>query len=308
MNITTLDKINSNKVFVPLSYFAKDFDNTFSMCFHRHAYIEVMYCRSGSFVFECIEEGTAKITRHLINSNDFILIESGVFHQIYVEEGTAHIYNIELSPEPGNYHNEFEINSIIRFDFSGLIKNGGDLRRMLSARKSYYTANDNNHVGNTLLELIGELSQNKKNLESSLLCRIMIYKLFIQIGKCFSSDEMNNLGISYVKKALIFIRNNYTKNITTDDIALAAQVNKSYLQRLFKEYTGRNILKTVNYYRIEACKNLISTTTLSSTQIAAQTGFQNRQHYSYEFKKLTNKTPSEYKKEVDNFKIDYSSE
>ena len=310
MDLKPLNKINSNNIFVPLSYYAKDFTPDFKMYIHRHSYLEVMYCKSGSFIFETLTpDSSGKLTmfnRIPVKSGEFVMTDSGIYHQIYIAEGSAHIMNIELNPETDAGVEGYHVGSVFKFDFASLIKQSKHFGDTL-ANKPFILCSDSDNVGNTLTEIIDELSLEKNTIESAVYCQLLTCKLFMSIGRCATLEESLGIGISYVKKAMRFIKDNFTRDITTTDISTAAGVNKSYLQRLFKQHTGINILQSINKLRVEKSKNLLTSSSLSSAEIALQSGFKNRQHFIYEFKKFTGRTPFEYKANVQNKTVDYSS-
>ena len=72
--------------------------------------------------------------------------------------------------------------------------------------------------------------------------------------------------------------------------------------------TGTTILKYINDYRLNICKDLLTSTSLSIEEITAKAGFRNRQHLIYAFKNRYDITPSEYRKKYLNAIIDYSAQ
>lgn len=69
-----------------------------------------------------------------------------------------------------------------------------------------------------------------------------------------------------------------------------------YLSSLFSKHQGITIEKYYILQRIERVKELLSYDELTLSEIAWQTGFSSVHHLSAQFKKVTGKTPSAYKK------------
>ena len=53
-----------------------------------------------------------------------------------------------------------------------------------------------------------------------------------------------------------------------------------------------------NNYLIEKSKNLLKNPNMSLLDVAVSVGFNSQNYYSSVFKKITNKTPLEYKQEI----------
>ena len=69
----------------------------------------------------------------------------------------------------------------------------------------------------------------------------------------------------------------------------------SYLSKQFREETGQSLREYINSKRIDAAKQLMSTTKLNLTDIALQVGFENIPYFSTVFKKYCGVSPSEWK-------------
>jgi AraC-like DNA-binding protein len=69
-----------------------------------------------------------------------------------------------------------------------------------------------------------------------------------------------------------------------------------YFQRVFTRYIGQTPLKFINQRKIEKSKTLLIETTIPTRQISYQLGFLSHGNFCTTFKKLTGKTPNEYRK------------
>ncbi|MEW8955258.1 helix-turn-helix domain-containing protein, partial [Clostridium sp.] len=102
----------------------------------------------------------------------------------------------------------------------------------------------------------------------------------------------------YVKKAIAFIDARYSDDITLDDISKYLNINKCYFCTILKKETGKTFSRLMNEIRIEKSKELLSKDDLSILDIALSVGFNNQNYFSSIFKKLTNKTPVEFRTET----------
>lgn len=102
-------------------------------------------------------------------------------------------------------------------------------------------------------------------------------------------------SIDAVKKALIFIEANFTKNITLDDVAESAGYSKYHFCRCFNEITKSTVNSYINRLRIDYAASLLAKQRLSVGETAEKCGFSDISYFTKTFKKYTARTPSQYK-------------
>ena len=100
---------------------------------------------------------------------------------------------------------------------------------------------------------------------------------------------------SNVVDLLGFIQINLGKTLTVNNLAKMVNLHPDYLSRLFIKLTGQRPLSYIHNKRIERAQHLIVTTDMSLTQISEAMGFDNVQHFSKVFKKITSLTPGRYR-------------
>jgi len=123
-------------------------------------------------------------------------------------------------------------------------------------------------------------------------CFCKIFQILIEQRK----GSIRNDG-SLTQRAKHVIEENYDKGITLGDIANTLHVHKGYLCRVFKEETGENLMQYVINFKIEKAKEMLFTTSLKLYEISEKLGFASPQYFSSVFKRQTNLTPNEYKKQ-----------
>ena len=72
-------------------------------------------------------------------------------------------------------------------------------------------------------------------------------------------------------------------------------MNTAYINRLFKNKTGKSIGDYINYYRIDKAKVLLKDSDLTIEELALSLGFSNKKYFYVLFKKITAMTPNEYR-------------
>lgn len=106
--------------------------------------------------------------------------------------------------------------------------------------------------------------------------------------------EQSSTSLKVVQQADAFIRKNYKKHLTLEQLANHINVSTYYICRLFQEHTMMTFIEIVNMYRIEEAKKLL----LSEKRIkviAFEVGFKSSTYFGRVFKQSTDMTPKEYR-------------
>lgn len=99
---------------------------------------------------------------------------------------------------------------------------------------------------------------------------------------------------------LFYINHNYTGNIKLESIAKLFGYNNAYLGKIFHKTVGQSFNSYVDQKRIEYSKHLILENRLKIYEIAKEVGYKNVDYFHKKFKKYVGKSPSEYKKQMNN--------
>ena len=101
---------------------------------------------------------------------------------------------------------------------------------------------------------------------------------------------------TYIKEAISFIELNYGRAISVEDIADFCNINRSYLNRLFKESTGKTLQNFLMYYRMNRAAELLKVSELTVNEIGKRCGYQNQLHFSRAFKTIFGLSPMQWRK------------
>jgi LacI family transcriptional regulator len=91
--------------------------------------------------------------------------------------------------------------------------------------------------------------------------------------------------------AMHFIRKHAYEVINVEDIARAAGISRSLLERKFREAFGRSPWDQVTQLRLRKAEQLLTQTRLSIAEIAERSGFGTQEYFSAAFRKLTGTSP-----------------
>lgn len=102
----------------------------------------------------------------------------------------------------------------------------------------------------------------------------------------------------HITKGIKYIHENFAEPINLLQLCEYLGLNNCYFCVLFKNQTGMTFSKYLNKVRIIESKKLLKTSTDSIIDISLAVGFNNHNHFSATFKKLTGMTPTEYRIDV----------
>lgn len=115
------------------------------------------------------------------------------------------------------------------------------------------------------------------------------------------SDEQNatesassdSRRIDMTRNAIIYMYENFTEDISVDDIANAVGFSKYYFCRSFKEITGQTPLWHLNYIRLRSAKALLKSGKENITETALKCGFNDASYFCKLYKKYFGKSPKQ---------------
>lgn len=94
---------------------------------------------------------------------------------------------------------------------------------------------------------------------------------------------------------LEFINKNYAQDITLDDLAREAYLNKKYFCKLFKEYFGQSPWQYLLQTRLNKACIMLLDNNYSIREAAHKVGFEDEFYFSRIFKKIFGLSPRDYK-------------
>jgi AraC-type DNA-binding domain-containing proteins len=111
-------------------------------------------------------------------------------------------------------------------------------------------------------------------------------------------DIKENLKSLYVKKAIEFIKNNYSSKIGIKQLAEYLGFDRSYFFTIFKEQIHVSPQEFLIHYRLGKACDLMKRPLLSISDISRSVGYNDPLLFSKVFKKYKGQSPKEYRKNV----------
>lgn len=112
-------------------------------------------------------------------------------------------------------------------------------------------------------------------------------------------DAQEHSRHASVTRARNYMEQNFTRDVTLQEVAEHVGMNPTYFSVLFKEEVGESYIKYVTRIRMELAKTLLSRG-LKVSDVSEKVGYHTYRHFSEVFKKYTGYTPGQYKDQLTN--------
>ena len=139
------------------------------------------------------------------------------------------------------------------------------------------------HPGASSLHLVGQLC--------------LFLDELVQSSDTRREKQNGSLRDFYIQEAVTFIKQNYQRDITVEEIAGICRLNRSYFSKLFKEVVGCTPQDFMIRLRLTQAAEQMRSTNDPIGDIARRCGYPNQLHFSQAFKKRYGLPPREWRKE-----------
>jgi len=254
---------------------------------HWHQEVEILY----------IVEGTAtqQVNDRIfgVKKGDIIVIGSDAVHSTYTQRNednklivlqfnADYFKSSSISSPKASLIDDFS--KYIDYPFS--ISDGTDIGKSVAC---------------CLMKIQDEFSKKERAFE--LLVEAHIFELMGILVRNFGANIKAQKHPYQVKKAKEMLKNtfelidnNYSANLSLEEVAKASNLSISHFSRLFKMATGMTFKEYLSFYRINKAEEmLISHATYPISRIAFECGFNSLASFIRVFKQYKKCTPSSYR-------------
>ena len=261
----------------------KEFLKTYKPFWHFHPEIELVYVNKGA--------GKRHIGNHIsyFNNSQLVLIGSNLPHIGYVDRLTTNGSETLIQFREGflgeNFFNIPEMKPI---------------QQLFERAKKGIRFNEKvkKNIGNKIEGLVDVYGSKRIISFIDILYDLATtddYTLLNADGFAIETIPQDSNKIDAIYN---YIGDNFKEHISLDQIADLASMTIPAFCRYFKKTTGKTFTKLVNQYRIVHATKLLSESTMSVTDVCFECGFNNFSHFNKSFKEFTNKSASQYRKEI----------
>lgn len=145
-----------------------------------------------------------------------------------------------------------------------------------------------------------EIKEQKAGFE--LILKHNLVELLLFSARCLDNPETKPFVHASplhqkISEIVLHINKHYNQRITLDELSEHYYISPYYLSRSFKTITGFTFVEYMNLTRVREAQKLLKETRLKVIEIADRSGFDNIAHFGRIFKKITNLTPQQYRKQ-----------
>lgn len=260
---------------------------------HRHAAIEITYVESGRCELNIHNPLNHSVINVPILSNNFIIINAGVYHDLYVDDDiTCALKTIEFKAVEHASSKPFGLS------LGQLLRCTLLVRNMLAQGQPYMVLCDTVQLSRVMTEIIYLHTRFQWNLPNDkyLLMQYKIGEFLLKVNDCMPVNDIGNVGVVYIKRAQHLIRERLLDaDLTIDMIASEIGITKNYLMTLYQKHLGHTVLSEIQSLRVEQACSKILNTDEPLTDIGFACGFNTRQSFFSNFKKIMGMSPSRFR-------------
>ena len=101
--------------------------------------------------------------------------------------------------------------------------------------------------------------------------------------------------IKYLRE---YVENNYTFDISMQEVAEDMGYSDAYFSKLFKQYFNQNFTAYLTEYRIKKAKELLTDTNNSIKDISRMVGYEDSNYFAKIFKRIVGEIPSKFRENL----------
>ena len=265
-----------------------DFYTTFPM--HWHEEMEIVYVEEGEFI-ECVD-----FEDYHLKKGDIALVNPSVLHSFRQFENKRTVFRsiiFNMNLLTGNSTDACSIKYFVPFTENGYIS-----PVVISPDNPNYPA-----ILDRVQNMISVYSEKGRCFEIRLKAEVygLFYILFKDVlASEYGESTIRDITTRNIKVIIDYINENYMNNITIEELAETVNLSKHYFMRFFKKYMGMTCIEYINDYRLNIASNMLLTTRVQITEVAASIGITNLSYFNRIFKKKFHMTPKEYRYSISN--------
>ena len=145
-------------------------------------------------------------------------------------------------------------------------------------------------------DILGSLSNLPLYTESSDKAKEYIRKLLtrmIEYRNTLSDKKYNEI----IDKAKLYIQENYQNDdMSLQSVASSVNVSSNHFSAIFRKETGETFIDYLTAVRINKAKELLTCTSMKTSEIGFEVGYRDPHYFSYIFKKTMGMSPKEYRR------------
>lgn len=248
---------------------------------HLHSIYEIYYLVSGTrkiFIDDSI---------YILNRGDLVFIPMNTIHKTaYINdkshERIAVLFDDKTVPDIKNAE--------MKISFKKLFK---------SEPVIHISGTHREYIEGLFNVMLNEYNQQDRFSDINIRNCMQQLIIFLIRYKQYKNNEYApniNMNDSLMQEAARYIRVNYRKNISLEDVAEHVNISPTYFSKKFKASTGFGYREYLINVRLQQACDLLLETNMSITEIALECGFNDSNYFGDVFRRAKGLSPLKYRK------------
>lgn len=271
MKITKDEK----RILMPESSYLNNNWKDYTMKPHTHGFLEMNYIMEGSCSY-LVGERVFPLKKH-----NLIVFDASILHKkIFDHRTPCSVLGCSFS-----FCDGYELG----IPFGKILEEEKELYRYLQELKDVQVIENAQKICPDMQELCRQFKKKKDSYYTFTLGNKILFTA------AELSREPENPAAHYISQTKSLIETCYYKIQSIEEIAAEINLNKIYLERIFKKETGMTLWQYVMECRMDAARNLLSESEIPIGEIDTLIGMNSRQTFYLQFKKRFGISPNEYR-------------
>lgn len=250
---------------------------------HYHDEVELLACKEG--VISAVIDNE----KYVIRDGEILFLNARVPHETYCEVSGSKSMFIQ-----------FRIERFLQNPSETLSKYLSYLRRNTTSSVQLI---NNPAILESMCKILDELEHRQAGYVNLIYANVHTICGMLARERIFSEDgETDIQSLQKLLPALIYIDENYSGELSLDDVSTASGLNKYYFCRLFKKACGIGFSEYLNLVRVSKAEKMLRKTDKTVLEIAFDTGFSSVSYFNSIFRKYRGCTPTACRSAI-NFNI-----
>ncbi len=247
--------------------------------------LELMFLLKGTALVK------ASYDRFDMEAGDFVLINNGDVHYI---RGSADNIIISIYLDLNRLKQDYEHLEYLYFICESFNAN--------SMQEAYLQ-----EIRRIIVAIVTEAADRNRDAdkitaEVRKLIDILIYKF--DLVHYHNGRDISETQLERYHRIVKEVEQRYSEKLELEDIAQKEFIGRNYISQFWKNMTNMNFTEYLNSRRSEMAERMLLATDKSINEISLNCGFSDPKYIYKNFRKWYEKTPSEYKKEYEQYKAE----
>lgn len=267
---------------------------------HAHEFVELVYVVGGTAKHR-IRSAAFGEQRYEISSGDILIVNQGEEHTYELaHDERLEIVNLLFAPEfvdDSYLHVPGQSQLLDFFYVQPYLK---EPARFASNLKLGF--NEAGEIEQSIRKIEKEFGARRLGYQA--LIKLSFNELIVRLSRYYveslgtgRNGNVYSSANEYIRRVIGYVERRYQTDIEISHLAKLACCSERQLTRSFRQATGESVVRFVHALRVEKAKALLTRYGDSVAEIGAVVGFRDAAYFIKVFKRLTGKTPKEYRLE-----------